>query len=108
MAANFGLHRVPILQVLKAAQALIAAPPASEVEVKPLEQLMAEAYCEIDKAVTRDVLHRNNAARKKARMARWKKVVLMSAGLWVPPVDHPDHARYQRMVAKKAVPAAAQ
>lgn len=35
-----------------------------------VKQSMSEAYSKIDKAVKRKVLHRNNGARKKARIAR--------------------------------------
>ncbi|MBE9127954.1 MULTISPECIES: 30S ribosomal protein S20 [unclassified Coleofasciculus] len=34
---------------------------------------MAAAYSKIDKAVKRGVLHTNNAARKKSRLAKWLK-----------------------------------
>ncbi|WP_107666827.1 30S ribosomal protein S20 [Cyanothece sp. BG0011] len=35
-----------------------------------VEQRMSAAYSKIDKAVKRSVLHRNNGARKKARLAK--------------------------------------
>lgn len=35
-----------------------------------VEQHMAAAYSKIDKAVKRGVLHRNNGARKKSRLAK--------------------------------------
>ncbi len=35
-----------------------------------IQQAMSAAYSKIDKAVKRKVLHRNNGARKKARLAR--------------------------------------
>ncbi|MDJ0729464.1 MAG: 30S ribosomal protein S20 [Crocosphaera sp.] len=35
-----------------------------------VEQSMSVAYSKIDKAVKRSVLHRNNGARKKARLAK--------------------------------------
>jgi small subunit ribosomal protein S20 len=84
---------------------MLTALPTSEDDIKPLEKLISEAYKEIDKAVSKDVLHKNNAARKKARIARWKRTVLLTAGLWVPPADHPDHGKYQRLQAKKAAAA---
>lgn len=45
-------------------------------EQKQLAQTrMSEAYSKIDKAVKRGVYHKNNGARKKARLARaWKQV----------------------------------
>lgn len=90
------------MQVLKLAEKMLSEPPKAEADVAPMEKLIGEAYKEIDKAVVKGVLHKNNAARKKARMARYKRVVLMSAGLWVPPADHPDYKKYQRIQAKKA------
>lgn len=82
-----------VLQVLKAAATLMAEPPASEEAVKPLEKLISEAYQEIDKAVVKGILHVNTAARKKARVARHKRLVLIAAGLFVPPQSHPEHRR---------------
>ncbi len=35
-----------------------------------VQETMSAAYSKIDKAVKRKVLHRNNAARKKSRLAR--------------------------------------
>lgn len=35
-----------------------------------IQQAMSAAYSKIDKAVKRKVLHRNNGARKKARLAK--------------------------------------
>jgi len=43
--------------------------------MEQLQQYMSAAYSKIDKAVKRDVLHRNNAARKKARLAKALKQV---------------------------------
>ncbi|ACK65800.1 ribosomal protein S20 [Rippkaea orientalis PCC 8801] len=40
-----------------------------------VEQCMSAAYSKIDKAVKRHVLHRNNGARKKARLAKALKQV---------------------------------
>jgi small subunit ribosomal protein S20 len=62
---------------------------SSEEDVKPLEQLISEAYKEIDKAVNRNILHKNNAARKKARIARYKRSVLIQAGLYTPVAGEP-------------------
>ncbi len=76
-------------------------PLASEADIKPLETLISEAYKEIDKAVSKDVIHKNTAARRKARCAKYKRLVLMSAGLFVPAADHPDYKKYQEMQAKK-------
>jgi small subunit ribosomal protein S20 len=46
-----------------------AADPTEENQ-QNLQQLMSAAYSKIDKAVKRKVLHRNNGARKKARLAK--------------------------------------
>jgi small subunit ribosomal protein S20 len=45
------------------------AEPTSE-NMEAVNQAMSEAYSKIDKAVKRKVLHRNNGARKKSRLAR--------------------------------------
>ncbi|KAG2452741.1 hypothetical protein HYH02_002971 [Chlamydomonas schloesseri] len=87
-----------VKKVIKLAETLVAAPAKTEEEVKNLEKLISEAYTEIDKAVVKGILHENTAARKKARCARWKKTVLMSAGLYKPAADSPDFARYQKLV----------
>lgn len=46
-----------------------AAEPSPEA-LAQLQQSMAAAYSKIDKAVKRNVLHPNNGARKKARLAK--------------------------------------
>jgi hypothetical protein len=73
-----------LLQVIKLAEEFKAKIEviASEDDVKPLEVLISEAYTEIDKAVNRNILHKNNGARKKARIARYKREVLVQAGLY--------------------------
>ncbi|WP_019504908.1 30S ribosomal protein S20 [Pleurocapsa sp. PCC 7319] len=38
--------------------------------LETVKQAMSAAYSKIDKAVKRNVLHKNNGARKKARIAR--------------------------------------
>ena len=70
--------------------------------MKGLETLISEAFCEIDKAVVKGILHKNNAARKKARCSRYKKKVLIVAGLWKPPAEHADHKTFLRLTAKPA------
>ena len=61
-----------------------ANPPKSEDELAPVGKLMSEAYQVIDKAVVKGVLHRNTAARRKARLAKARKYVLVEAGLYSP------------------------
>lgn len=85
------------VQVIKVATPMLTSPPESEDQIKSLEELISKAYKEIDKAVVKGVLHTNTAARKKARIARYKRHVLLAAGLFKPSEDHPDYARYQRM-----------
>lgn len=46
-----------------------AANPSSEAQAL-VQEAMSAAYSKIDKAVKRRVLHRNNGARKKSRLAR--------------------------------------
>jgi len=48
--------------------------PSDETMVT-VEQAMSEAYSKIDKAVKTGVYHRNNGARKKARLAKALKQV---------------------------------
>ena len=45
-----------------------------------VNQLMSKAYSRIDKAVKRNVLHKNNGARKKARLARYYKRHILASG----------------------------
>lgn len=49
-----------------------AADPSPE-SMQEVQQRMSEAYSKIDKAVKKGVLHRNNGARKKSRLARTLK-----------------------------------
>lgn len=46
-----------------------AANPSPE-QMQTVQQSMSEAFSRIDKAVKRGVLHSNNGARKKSRLAR--------------------------------------
>ena len=48
--------------------------------LQEVNQRMAAAYSKIDKAVKRGVLHRNNGARKKSRLARALKRYTMPSG----------------------------
>ncbi|MEW5298672.1 MAG: hypothetical protein WDW36_001764 [Sanguina aurantia] len=91
-----------IKKVLVSATGLMAKPPSSEEEIKPLDTLISEAYSEIDKARVKGILHRNTASRKKARLARARRKVLINAGLFTPAEDHQDYKMYQRLQAKKA------
>lgn len=44
-----------------------------------VDQALAAAYSKIDKAVKCDVLHKNNGARKKARLAKAVKKATIAA-----------------------------
>lgn len=48
----------------------------SDQGLQQVQQAMSLAYAKIDKAVQRHVLHSNNGARKKARLARALKATL--------------------------------
>lgn len=71
-------------KVFVALDAFKSSPPTSEVDLAPVGSLMAEAYQVIDKAVRKGVLHENTGARRKSRLARARKNVLISAGLYTP------------------------
>jgi small subunit ribosomal protein S20 len=73
-----------IKKVFNALELFKATPPTSEAELAPVGTLMSEAYQVIDKAVSVGVLHRNTGARRKARLARARTTVLISAGLYTP------------------------
>ncbi|MCU0535680.1 MAG: 30S ribosomal protein S20 [Hydrococcus sp. Prado102] len=60
---------------LKAVETYAASPNPETKEA--VQEAMSAAYSKIDKAVKRQVLHRNNGARKKARLA--KALALVSA-----------------------------
>jgi hypothetical protein len=60
-------------QVLKLSEALIKAPDAAQVPA--LEAMVSEAYKAIDTAVSKGILHANTGARRKARVAHWKRQV---------------------------------
>lgn len=53
---------------LKAVETYSASPSPETKEA--VQEAMSAAYSKIDKAVKRQVLHRNNGARKKARLAK--------------------------------------
>lgn len=71
-------------KVFTALDAYKASPPVSEADLAPVATLINEAYQVIDKAVVKGVLHSNTAARRKARLAKARRNVLISAGLYTP------------------------
>jgi small subunit ribosomal protein S20 len=60
--------RTLMKKYLKAVDGYAANPSPETMET--VEQMMSAAYSKIDKAVKRRVLHPNNGARKKARLAK--------------------------------------
>ncbi|KAG7957210.1 hypothetical protein I3843_11G163100 [Carya illinoinensis] len=71
-------------KVLEALDVLKKKPEAQAEEVLPIENLIAEAYSVIDKAVKVGTLHRNTGARRKSRLARRKKAVEIHHGWYTP------------------------
>ncbi|KAI3427963.1 hypothetical protein D9Q98_006353 [Chlorella vulgaris] len=71
-------------KVFAALDGFKAAPPAAEADLAPVQTLINQAYQVIDKAVSNGVLHRNTAARRKARLAAARRNVLIAAGLYTP------------------------
>ncbi|KAI8010869.1 hypothetical protein LOK49_LG06G00762 [Camellia lanceoleosa] len=67
-------------KVLEALDVLRKKSDAQPEEVLAIEQLIAEAYSIIDKAVKVGTLHRNTGARRKSRLARRKKAVEIHHG----------------------------
>ena len=51
----------------------------SEEQLQVIQSAMSIAYSKIDKAVKRGVYHKNNGARKKARLAKALKSILPQA-----------------------------
>jgi small subunit ribosomal protein S20 len=95
------------IKVVKLSETLLKAPADAQAQVPDLEAAVAEAYKAIDTAVTKGVLHANTAARRKARVAKWKRQVLIGAGLYKPAQGQPGFHFYERMQAKQAAAAAA-
>ncbi|QDZ20792.1 ribosomal protein S20 [Chloropicon primus] len=58
--------------------------PKSEADLKPIDELISLAYKEIDRAVAKGVMHKNTAARRKARVARARRDLAITAGLYSP------------------------
>ena len=72
------------LQVIKALADFSLRLPESEAELKPVDTFISEAYQEIDKAVSKGVLHKNTAARRKSKLALARQKLLIRAGLYTP------------------------
>lgn len=71
-------------KVFTALEAYKGTPPATEADLAPVSSMISEAYQVLDKAVVKGILHRNTAARRKARLAKARRGVLISAGLYTP------------------------
>lgn len=69
--------------MFKAIEAL-PAEAAGEDVIAPIEKLISEAYKEVDKAVSKGVLHDNTGARRKSRIAKAKRDALIRLGLYTP------------------------
>ncbi|KAL2944343.1 30S ribosomal protein S20 chloroplastic [Bienertia sinuspersici] len=78
-------------KVFEALDALKKKSEATPEELVPIDNLMAEAYSAIDKAVVKGSLHRNTGARRKSRLARNKKIVEIHHG-WYTPAPEPTAA----------------
>ena len=71
-----------IMQVLKALNEIGTI--SAEEDLAPIQPMLNEAYKVIDKAVLKNVLHRNTGARRKSRLARARQRLLIDAGLYTP------------------------
>ena len=58
--------------------------PEAEGDLKPVDIFISEAYQEIDKAVSKGILHKNTAARRKSKLALARQKLLIKAGLYTP------------------------
>lgn len=72
------------VQVFKAVDGMMTDLPSSEDAVKPVEKMISDAYQEIDKAVSKGILHLNTGARRKAKIAAAKQRLLIEAGFYTP------------------------
>jgi small subunit ribosomal protein S20 len=57
---------------------------SSEADLKPVDAMMGTAFSWIDKAVTKGVLHKNTAARRKSKITNVRKTVMQATGLYTP------------------------
>lgn len=55
-------------------------------KAQEIQSLMSQAYSKIDKSVKKGVIHRNTAARRKARLAKVLKQIETPAASWTPPL----------------------
>ena len=58
--------------------------PKTEADLKPVDELIALAYKEIDRAVSKNIMHKNTGARRKARVAKARRELAITAGIYTP------------------------
>jgi len=68
-------------KVLQALGRCTKEPPKSFEDLAPVDELIAEAFSEIDKALVKGTLHKNTAANRKSRLSRARNRVFVAAGL---------------------------
>ena len=73
-----------IKKVMTSVEAMGEDLPKAETDLKPVDELIALAYKELDRAVAKGVMHKNTAARRKARVARARRDLAVTAGLYTP------------------------
>lgn len=57
---------------------------AAEADLKPVDDKLSVAFSSIDKAVSKGILHKKTAARRKMKLTNARKQVLVGAGLYTP------------------------
>lgn len=72
------------LQVIKALADFNLRLPEAEADLKPVDLFLSEAYKEIDKAISKGILHKNTGARRKSNLALARQKLLIKAGLYSP------------------------
>jgi small subunit ribosomal protein S20 len=55
-----------------------------EGDLQPVDKLLSVAFKNVDKAVSKGVLHKSTGARRKAKLTAWRKAVLAETGIFVP------------------------
>ena len=71
-------------RVLSSVEDLKENKPSAAEDLKPVDALIALAYKEIDRAVSKGVMHKKTAAKRKARVAKARRELAISAGLYSP------------------------
>lgn len=56
----------------------------AESDLASADQLLHKAFSNIDKAVTKGIMHKNTGARRKSRLSRARQSVLIRSGLYTP------------------------